>query len=128
MLVHPEIGVVPEHASLAEIVALASAAKSQRVVALAGSAGLLSGLLELSAIEDAPATERHWMKAYDAKVPFVCVHDDAPWPEVARVLDRCGLTQVPVLSGNEIVGWVGDRELRRAVLDGFPEPGPPLGG
>jgi predicted transcriptional regulator len=57
------------------------------------------------------------MKAADARVPFVSVGEDATWADVAARLERCGLSQIPVLRGGEIVGWVGDRELRRAVLE-----------
>jgi predicted transcriptional regulator len=66
------------------------------------------------------------MKADDARVPFVAVPEDASWSDVAEVLERCGLSQVPVLRDGGIVGWVGDRELRRAVLEAHAAP--PEGG
>jgi CIC family chloride channel protein len=116
LLVRPEIAPFAEHAPLSEIAASASGARSQRVVALGGPGGF-TGLVELSTVAEVPEAERHWMKAHDARVPFVFVRDDAAWAELARVLDACGLSQVPVISGTEIVGWVGDRELRNAVLE-----------
>ena len=64
------------------------------------------------------------MKAHDARVPFVSVPEDATWGDVAEVLERCGVSQVPVMRGGEVVGWVGDRELRRAVVDGNRAPRP----
>jgi CIC family chloride channel protein len=124
LLVPPELAPFAEHAPLSEIAASASGARNQRVVAL-GVPGGYTGLVELSTVAETPESERHWMKAHDARVPFVFVRDDAAWPEIAHLLDACGLSQVPVVSGSEIVGWVGDRELRRAVLDGAPSPGPP---
>jgi CIC family chloride channel protein len=117
LLVRPEIAPFAEHAPLSEIAASASLARNQRVVALGGPGGF-TGLVELSIVAEIPEIERQWMRAYDARVPFVFVRDDAAWPEVARVLDACGLSQVPVVSRTEIVGWVGDRELRKAVLEG----------
>jgi CIC family chloride channel protein len=113
------VGVPPleEHAPLSSVIEAARTAGGQRVIALAGSSGY-SGLVELSTVEETPQTERHWIKAHDARVPFVSVDEDASWADVARILERSGLSQVPVLRGMEIVGWVGDRELRRAVLDG----------
>ncbi len=87
------------------------------VVALAGPGGY-SGLVELATVEATPEAERHWMKAADARVPFVSVADDASWNAVAEVLERCGLSQVPMVKDGAIVGWVGDRELRRAVVEG----------
>jgi hypothetical protein len=114
--VAPTVPPLPDHAPLSAVVDAAARAGDQRVVALAGPAGL-TGLVELATVEATPEGERHWMKAQDARVPFVSVAEDATWAEVAAVLERCGLSQVPVVGGGEILGWVGDRELRRAVLD-----------
>ena len=116
LLVPSAIGAILEGAPLSAVIDAARTAGDQRVVALAGSSGF-TGLVELSTVEATPEAERHWMKAHDARLPFVSVPEDASWAAVAEVLERCGLSQVPVLSGGEIVGWVGDRELRRAVLD-----------
>lgn len=117
LLVPSSVAPLPEHAPLSAVVEAAAHAGHQRVVALAGPAGF-TGLVELATVEATPETERHWMRAADARVPFVSVPEDAAWSTVAEVLDRCGLSQVPVVRSGEIVGWVGDRELRRAVLDG----------
>jgi CIC family chloride channel protein len=115
--VAPAVGPIAEHAPLAALIDAAQRAGSQRVVALVGPAGY-TGLVELTTAEATPEAERHWMKAADARVPFVSVGEDASWIDVAEVLDACGLSQVPVLRAGEIVGWVGDRELRRAVREG----------
>jgi CIC family chloride channel protein len=119
--VAPGIGPIAEHAPLSAIIDAAPRAGSQRVVALAGPSGF-TGLVELTTAEATPETERHWMKAADARVPFVSVPEDASWTAVAEVLDACGLSQVPVVRDGVIVGWVGDRELRRAVLEGHGRP------
>lgn len=123
LLVPSFVAPLAEHAPLTAVVEAAARAGQQRVVALAGSSGL-TGLVELATVEATPETERHWMRAADARVPFVSVPEDAPWSKVAEVLERCGLSQVPVVHGGEIVGWVGDRELRRAVLVGNGDRGP----
>ena len=47
---------------------------------------------------------------------FAAVAAETSWGEIAAVLERCGVSQVPVVREGEILGWVGDRELRRAVL------------
>jgi CIC family chloride channel protein len=120
LMVDPAVGPVPEHAPLTELVAAVARAGDQRVVALAGASGY-SGLVELATVEATPETERHWMKAHDARVPFVAVPEDASWSALAEVLERCGLSQVPVVKDGAIVGWVGDRELRRALLDAHAE-------
>jgi CIC family chloride channel protein len=117
----PAVGPLPEHAALAEVALAAARAGEQRVIALAGTSGW-AGLVELATVEATPESERHWMRAADARVPFVSVAEDASWSDVAQVLERCGLSQVPVLRDGAIVGWVGDRELRRAVLEGQPAP------
>jgi CIC family chloride channel protein len=116
LLVSPEIAPVDERAPLSTVVAAAAPAGQQRVVAVCGPSGF-TGLIELAIAVETPETERHWMKAHDARVPFVSVGEDATWADVADVLERCGLSQVPIVRGGEVVGWVGDRELRRAVLD-----------
>jgi CIC family chloride channel protein len=117
LLVPPAIAPLPVHAPLAALLDAAPRAGQQRVVALAGPAGF-TGLVELATVEATPESERHWMRAEDARVPFAAVGEDASWTTVAAVLERCGLSQVPVVRDGVIVGWVGDRELRRAVLDG----------
>jgi CIC family chloride channel protein len=116
LLVPAEVGPVEERASVDALLAAAADARLQRVVAVRGAAGL-DGLVELSAAADLPAAERHWVRARDAAVRFTAVEETATWAEVAAVLDRCGASQVPVLRGGDIIGWIGDRELRRAVLE-----------
>jgi CIC family chloride channel protein len=117
LLVSPEIAPVDERAPLSAVVAAAAPARQQRVVAVCGPSGF-TGLVELTTVVETPESERHWMKAHDARVPFVSVGADAAWADVADVLERCGVSQVPVVRDGEVVGWIGDRELRRAVLDG----------
>jgi CIC family chloride channel protein len=116
LLVTAEIGPLDERASLSAVVAAAAPARQQRVVAIFGSSGF-TGLVELATAAETPDGERHSMKAHDARVPFVSVGEDATWADVADILERCGVSQVPVVRDDEVVGWVGDRELRRAVLD-----------
>jgi CIC family chloride channel protein len=117
LLVSAEVAPFDERATAEAIVSAASGARLQRVVAVRGPAGH-SGLIELSAITDIPGPERHWIRAQDAAVRFAAVEEGASWADVAGVLERCGVSQVPVLRDGEVIGWVGDRELRRAVLDG----------
>ncbi|BDG02312.1 chloride channel protein [Anaeromyxobacter oryzae] len=109
-----------ENATLAELVDAARTAGRQRVVAIAGAGGL-RGLVELEVVLQVPATELAWLKVSDAMVPFAAVPADATWGEVALVLERSGISQVPVVRGGEILGWIGDRELRQAIL---PRPPP----
>jgi CIC family chloride channel protein len=115
LLVPAEVGPLDERAPLAAILAAAADARAQRVVALAGPAGL-AGLVELSTVAEVPEAERHWMRGQDARVPFASVGEDASWGDVAALLERCGVSQIPVVRGGEVLGWIGDRELRRAVL------------
>jgi CIC family chloride channel protein len=116
LLVPSEIGPLDERTPLSTVAMVASTAKKQRVLATFGPSGL-TGLIELSIVADTPEAERHWMKAYDARVPFVSVGEDASWIDVADVLDQCGVSQLPVVRDGEVIGWIGDRELRKAVLE-----------
>jgi len=121
LLAPPEVGSIDERAPLSAVVEATAAARQQRVVAVADATGY-RGLIELATVAATPEDERHWIRAHDALVPFASVSEEATWGEVADLLERCGVSQVPVLRGGEVVGWVGDRELRRAVLE---ERGPP---
>jgi chloride channel protein, CIC family len=116
LLVVPELEPLEEHAPIAAVVAAAATACQQRVAAIRGPRGL-SGLVELSAVAEIPLEERHWLRAHDARVPFASVAEDAGWLDVAEALERCGVSQVPVVRNGAVVGWVGDRELTRALLD-----------
>jgi CBS domain-containing protein len=42
---------------------------------------------------------------------------------VAEVLERRGISQVPVVERGEVLGWIGDRELRAALLGTRPPAG-----
>ena len=114
-LVKPELAPFSDQAPLATIAEAARDAHRQRVVVVHGSAGP-RGLVELDVVLQVPASELAWMRAADAMVPFAAVEGDATWGEVASVLERCGVSQVPIVAGGEVIGWVGDRELRHAVL------------
>lgn len=116
LVVSPEVGPFDERMPLSAVITAAAAARHQRVVALSGPSGF-TGLVELEMVAETPEGERHWMRAHDARVPFVYVGEDATWADVAAVLERCGVSQVPVVRDRHVVGWVGDRELRKAVLD-----------
>jgi CIC family chloride channel protein len=121
LLVAPELEPVDEATPAAALADAAARALHQRVVAVRRGGGL-AGLVELSAVADLPPDERHWLRAHDALVPFVAVEEDATWGRVAEVLERCGVSQIPVTRGGAVVGWVGDRELRRAVVEAFRSP------
>jgi CBS domain-containing protein len=84
-------------------------------VAVRGDAGF-TGLVDLGAIAAVAAAERQWLRAHDALFRFAAVEEDAPLLDVARVLERSGVSQIPVVRGGEIVGWIGERELRRALM------------
>ncbi len=116
LVVRPELDAFEEHRLLEDLAAAGAAAHGQRVVVVTGRSGP-KGLVELASVADIPASERGWMRAGDAMAPFASVRRGATWGEVAALLEQCGVSQVPVLSAGEVVGWVGDRELRRAVLE-----------
>lgn len=115
LLVPTELEPVHEHTPLAVLAAAAAVSRGQRVAAVRSARGL-TGLVELSSVSEIPAVEHAWLRAHDALVPFVAVPEGAPCAEIAQVLERCGLSQVPVVRDGEVVGWVGDRELRRILL------------
>jgi predicted transcriptional regulator len=75
------------------------------------------GLVELKLIADVSGSDRTWMTASDSMVPFASLRPADTWGQLVALLERCGVSQVPVLdSGGEVLGWVGDRELHRALI------------
>jgi CIC family chloride channel protein len=114
--VPPELPALPDRATLSELLQATRGAVRQQVVAVTGSSGM-RGLVELDIVRELPPFELGWLKLSDAMVPFVSVHPEATLGEVADLLERCGLSQVPVVDGGAIVGWIGDHELRSAIAD-----------
>lgn len=116
LLLTPEIDPVGAHAPLSLLAEVARSAHRQRVVLVRGPAGP-RGLVELDIVLQVPASELAWLRATDAMVPFAALDVDATWGKVASVLERCGVSQVPMMAEGEVVGWVGDHELRLALLE-----------
>ncbi len=90
----------------------------QRVVLVRGAAGYC-GLVDLQLVAEVPEAERAWMKVSDAMVPLVSLPPSASWTRLAEELDRCSVSQLPILDASgEVLGWVGDRELRLGLRAG----------
>ncbi|HEX9052848.1 MAG TPA: chloride channel protein [Anaeromyxobacter sp.] len=123
--VPPEVPAFLDHATLSELVDAARGVRRQRVVVVNGSAGP-RGLVELEVVFQVPSSELGWLKASDAMVPFVSVRPEATLREAAELLERVGISQVPVVDGGAVVGWIGDRELRVAILEQGRAAAPPL--
>ena len=116
LLVPPEIGPFGDREPLSKLADAARSAARQRVAVVESSGGK-KGLVELEVVLQVPQSELAWMRAGDASVPFASVEAGATWAEIAATLERCGVSQVPIVRGGEILGWVGDRELRLALLE-----------
>jgi len=119
LILPQEVDPVNDHAPLWSIAMAAQRARRQRVVVVHGAAGP-KGLVELDLVLQVPPEELGWMRCSDAMVPFISLPREATWGDVASALERCGLSQVPISAGGTIVGWVGDRELRQALLRANP--------
>ncbi len=113
--VAPEVPALADHATLSVLVEAARGARRQRVIAVTGHSGP-RGLVEIEIARQVPASELEWLKVGDAMVPFVSVAPGATLEAIAETLERCGISQVPVVEDGRIVGWIGDRELRLALL------------
>jgi CIC family chloride channel protein len=114
--VPPELPPFTERAPLQEVVEAAGGARRQRAVAISGPSGF-RGLVDLDVVAQVPHPELVSLRAIDAMVPFASVAPEASWGQVAEVLERCGMSQVPIVHEGEIVGWLGDRELRLAMVE-----------
>jgi CIC family chloride channel protein len=119
LVVAPELRSFEDHEPLQAVAAAAAEAREQRVAVVIGRSGR-KGLVELATVVEIPTSERGWMRAGDATIPYASVDRHATWGEVAALLERCGVSQIPVVDAGDVVGWVGDRELRRAVLERKP--------
>lgn len=87
----------------------------QRVVVVTGPDGP-RGLLELDVVLQVSPAELGWLRAVDAMVPFAWIPPDSTTAQAAEVLERRGISQVPVVENGIFLGWIGDRELRAALL------------
>jgi CIC family chloride channel protein len=114
LMIPPEVGPQDEHATLAALSAAAAPARRQRVLAVLGASGR-QGLVELEWLAQVPPPDQAWMRASDAAVRFASLPPTASWGALAELLERCGVSQIPVVAGDEVVGWAGDRELRAAI-------------
>ena len=94
-----------DRARLSELAEFARVAGAQRVVVVNGPSGP-RGLVDLDVLLQVPPSELGWLKVSDAMVPFVSVPPDATLGEVAELLERCGISQVPVVDRGVVVGWI----------------------
>jgi CIC family chloride channel protein len=116
LLVPPEVGPMGAHLPLAALGEALARTHRQRVVLVEGAAGYC-GLVDLQLVAEVPEAERAWMKVSDAMVPLVSLPPSATWSRLATELDRCSVSQLPILDASgEVLGWVGDRELRLGLL------------
>jgi chloride channel protein, CIC family len=116
LLVAPELAPVNERAPLSIVALAARSAVRQRVVVVRGAGGW-RGLLELSAVAEVPPADRGWLRARDAAVPFAAVDAEASWADVAAALEARGVSQIPVTREGAVIGWIGDLELRHALVE-----------
>jgi CIC family chloride channel protein len=113
-----ELPPFPEHAPLSELAGAATHALRQRVALVCAADGRPRGLVELSILSALGPDELRWARATDAMVPFAGVPPDAAWGEIAAALRGHGLSQLPVVEGGAVEGWVGERELLAAAAAG----------
>jgi CIC family chloride channel protein len=106
---------VREDASLAEL-ARAAAGSAQRVLLVRAADGRARGLVDVTLLAHVPEADLGWTRAGDAMIPFAALAETAGLREAIEALRRTGLPQLPVVRGDLVVGWVGEREIARAVL------------
>jgi len=117
LLVAPEIAPVDARARLSALAEATRSARRQRVVLAQGPSGPC-GLVELELLAEVPESERSWMTVADAMVPVVSLPPQATFGDLAQQLERCSVSQIPVLDSDGLMlGWVGDLELREALLE-----------
>jgi CIC family chloride channel protein len=122
LAVPPTLPEFPEETPLAAV-AEAAAGAGQRVAVIVGPLGPV-GLLDVSLLAAVP--DLAWLRAADAAVPYAELPEEASLAEAVAALRRTRLPALPVARGGARIGFVGERELARAVLGaGTPAPEAP---
>ncbi len=117
LMLPPEIDALERRAPLSTVAAAAAHVRRQRVAMVRDGSGPC-GLIDLQLVAEVPPSDQSWMTVSDAMVPLTSLTEAATWGELADKLERCSVTQIPVLGAEgEVLGWVGDHELRLALLD-----------
>ncbi len=115
LMIPGELEPLEQQATLSSVAEAAARASRQRVALVRNAAGPC-GLVDLQLVSDVPAAERSWMRVGDAMVPLRSLPPSATWGELAERLERCSVSQIPIVGpGGEVLGWAGDRELRHAL-------------
>jgi CIC family chloride channel protein len=115
---------VREDATLADL-ARAAAGSLQRVLLVRGRDGRPRGLVDVTLLAHVPEADLGWTRASDAMIPYAALPEAAGLHDAIEALRRTGLPQLPVVRGDTVVGWVGEREIARAVLGATGTPSPP---
>jgi CIC family chloride channel protein len=124
VLTPPELPDVEEATPLRVLAAAASGAARQRVVLVRSAEGRPRGLVEIAIVAELARDDLANLRAHDAMVPFTSLDAAAGWAQALAELQRRGLSQLPVLEGGVVRGWIGDRELLAAVLRSVPPAAP----
>ena len=115
LMIPGELEAFQPDAVLSSVAEAAARARRQRVALVRNASGPC-GLVDLQLVGDVPPAERNWMRVGDAMVPLVSLAPSATWGELAERLERCSVSQLPVLGPRGLIlGWAGDRELRLAL-------------
>jgi chloride channel protein, CIC family len=114
LLVAADLPPVREVMTVRQMVALAGDRREQKVLLVLDGGGSPRGLVELGALQLLSADDLGWANAHDVMTPLVSVEPGAPIAEVSRRLAESGMTQIPVMAGVDVVGYVGETELTRA--------------
>jgi CIC family chloride channel protein len=110
----PEVPPIAPSMPTRSILEAASAAHAQKVLVVTGAAGAPAGLVPLASAQMVADHDHRWVLAADLMVPFAAVSPEDTLADVSDTLQDCGLPQVPVVDGTEILGYVGEAELAHA--------------
>jgi CIC family chloride channel protein len=115
LLFVPELPPVREATTVQEMLGVAGEPRRQKVLVVLDGAGSPRGLVQLAALRILSVDDLGWANAHDVMAPLVFVEPGTPVAEVSQSLADSGLPQIPVMTGSNIVGYVGETEVTSAL-------------
>jgi CBS domain-containing protein len=123
LLVNAQVSALPVVDEAGDMIGIVSEADViQRAAADASPGSLLGHLAEDVASAGAYGRTNSWRVTDVMTRPVMCVDEDTPLSEIARLMLDTGIKRVPVRRGRAVVGMVSRMDLVRALISQLTPP------